>query len=127
MAKKLITSGSPFEKAYGYSRAVVQGNWVFVAGTTGYDYASMVMPDDITEQARQCWKTISQVLEEADASLADIVRCTYYVTHPDYAEPVLEVCGSVLSTIRPAATIVTVAGLLRPEMKVEIEVTALKA
>lgn len=124
--KKLITSGSPFEKAYGYSRAVVQGNWVFVAGTTGYDYTSMVMPDDIAEQARQCWKTISQVLEEADASLTDIVRCTYYVTRPDYAEPVLEVCGSVLSAIRPAATIVTVSGLLRPEMKVEIEVTALK-
>lgn len=124
--RQLISSGSPFEKAYGYSRAVVQGDWVFVAGTTGYDYASMSMPESAADQARRCWTTITDVLRQAGASLDDIVRCNYYITSAEYAEPVLEVCGEVLSAVRPAATIVTVSGLLKPEMKVEIAVTALK-
>lgn len=124
--RKLISSGSPFEQAYGYSRAVIQGEWVFVAGTTGYDYTSMVMPESASGQARQCWVTIADVLTRAGSSLNDIVRCHYYVTDALYAEPVLEVCGEVLGLIRPAATIVIVSGLLKPEMKVEIEVTALK-
>jgi enamine deaminase RidA (YjgF/YER057c/UK114 family) len=115
------------EKAYGYSRAVVQGPWVFLAGTTGYDYATMTMPEDPAEQARNCWRTIESALVEAGSNLTDLVRATYYVTDPAYAEPLLQVCGEVLRAIRPAATLLVVAGLLRPEMKVEIEVTALKA
>ena len=126
MTRRLISTGSPFERDYGYSRAVVQGPWVFVSGTTGYDYTRMTMPEDPAEQARNCWATIDGVLREAGASLADIVRCRYYVADPAYAEPVLRVCGEVLRDVRPAATQI-VAGLLRPEMKVEIEVTALKA
>jgi enamine deaminase RidA (YjgF/YER057c/UK114 family) len=114
------------ETAYGYSRAVVQEPWVFVAGTTGYDYAAMAMPDDVAQQARNCWSTIARALQQAGADLADIVRATYYVTDTAHAEPVLDICGEVLREIRPAATLLIVAGLLRPEMKVEIEVTALK-
>lgn len=122
--RRLITSGSPFEAAYGYSRAVVQGGFVFVAGTTGYDYAAMTMPESAGAQAEACWRTIAGVLVEAGTSLNAIVRATYYVTDRDHAEVVLAVCGRVLADIRPAATIVIIAGLLRPEMKVEIEVTA---
>jgi enamine deaminase RidA (YjgF/YER057c/UK114 family) len=125
--RRLISTGSPFEKAFGYSRAVVQEPFVFVAGTTGYDYVTMTLPDDAAEQARNCWRTIAAALAEAGASLADIVRATYYVTDAAYAEPVLRVCGEVLAEIRPASSILIVAGLLRPEMKVGIEVTAMKA
>ena len=124
-ARRLISSGSPFEAAYGYSRAVVQGGFVFVAGTTGYDYATMTLPVSASEQAEACWRTIGDVLAQAGAGLAEIVRATYYVTDRTEAEAVLAVCGRVLAGIRPAATLVIVAGLLRPEMKVEIEVTAL--
>jgi enamine deaminase RidA (YjgF/YER057c/UK114 family) len=127
MTRRLLTTGSPMEKAYGYSRAVVQEPFVFVAGTTGYDYATMTMPDGVVEQARNCWRTIAATLEDAGSGLADVVRATYYVTDPADAVPVLEVCGEVMGEIRPAAAILVVAGLLRPEMKVEIEVTALKA
>jgi enamine deaminase RidA (YjgF/YER057c/UK114 family) len=126
MPRRLISTGSPFEKAFGYSRAVVQDPFVFVAGTTGYDYATMLLPEDAAEQARNCWRTIETVLRDVGASLADIVRATYYVTDRADAEPVLRVCGEVLAEIRPASTLLVVAGLLRPEMKVEIEVTALK-
>jgi enamine deaminase RidA (YjgF/YER057c/UK114 family) len=126
MPRRLISTGSAFETAFGYSRAVVQDPFVFVAGTTGYDYATMTLPEDPAEQARNCWRTIESVLRDAGASLGDIVRATYYVTDRADAEPVLRVCGEVLSEIRPASTLLVVAGLLRPEMKVEIEVTALK-
>lgn len=126
MTRRLLSTGSPFERAFGYSRALVQGPWVFVSGTTGYDYARMVMPEDPVEQARNCWATVAGVLEEAGASLADIVRCHYYVTERAFAEPVLAICGEVLKDVRPAATLI-VAQLLKPEMKVEIEVTALRA
>lgn len=122
--RRLITSGSPFEEAYGYSRAVVDGGYVHVAGTTGYDYATMTMPADAAAQAEACWRTIASVLNEAGCSLSGIVRATYYVTDRADAEPVLEVCGRVLAAIRPSATIVIVSGLLRPEMRVEIAVTA---
>ena len=125
MPRRLISTGSPFEKAFGYSRAVVQDPFVFVAGTTGYDYATMALPEGAAEQARNCWRTIAAALTEAGASLADIVR-TYYVTDAADAEPVLRMCGEVLAEIRPASTMLIVAGLLRPEMKVEIEVTAMK-
>jgi enamine deaminase RidA (YjgF/YER057c/UK114 family) len=119
MPRRLISTGSPFETAFGYSRAVVQEPFVFVAGTTGYDYATMTLPEGAAEQARNCWHTIA-------AALADVVRATYYVTDAADAEPVLRVCGEVLAEIRPASTMLIVAGLLRPEMKVEIEVTAMK-
>jgi len=123
-ARRLISSGSPFEAAYGYSRAVVDGSYVHVAGTTGYDYATMTMPAGAPAQAEACWRTIASVLVEAGCTLSAIVRATYYVTERADAEPVLDVCGRVLADIRPAATIVIVSGLLRPEMRVEIAVTA---
>jgi enamine deaminase RidA (YjgF/YER057c/UK114 family) len=126
MPRRLISTGSPFERAAGYSRAVVDGDLCFVAGTTGYDYATMVMPDDVTAQAHNCFKTISTVLSEAGFSLNDVVRATYYVVNGADADSVLAVCGHYLGEVRPAATILTVAGLYRPEMKVEIEVTALR-
>ena len=122
--RRLISTGSPFETSYGYSRAVVDGDYVFVAGTTGYDYAKMVMPEDVTAQTRNCFGTIAKVLTDAGSSMEAIVRATYYVTDPSFQEPVLRVCGERLHSIRPAATIVVVAGLFKPEMKVEIEVTA---
>jgi len=123
-ARRLISTGSPFETAYGYSRAVVDGDYVFIAGTTGYDYAKMEMPDDVGAQARNCFATIAKVLREAGSAMEAIVRATYYVTETSYQAPVLQVCGEHLAAIRPASTIVVVAGLLKPEMKVEIEITA---
>ena len=122
--RKLITTGSPFETAFGYSRAVVDGDLVFVSGTTGYDYATMVMPDDVADQARNIFRTIADVLVEAGSSLDRVVRAQYFVTERGFCEPVLHVCGAVFGAIRPAAGIYVVAGLLKPEMKVEIEVTA---
>ena len=124
MSRRLISTGSPFETAFGYSRAVIDGGFVFVSGTTGYDYATMMMPDDPADQARNIFKTLASVLDEAGASLADVVRAQYFVTDRVYCEPVLTVCGEVFGAIRPAAGIYVVAGLLKPEMKVEIEVTA---
>jgi enamine deaminase RidA (YjgF/YER057c/UK114 family) len=124
MSRRLISTGSPFEKAAGYSRAVIDGDFAFLAGTTGYDYASMTMPADVTSQTRNCFKTIEATLNEAGFALADIVRATYYVTDAADADPVLAVCGEKLGDIRPAATLLIVAGLLKPEMKIEIEVTA---
>jgi len=124
MTRRLISTGSPFEREGGYSRAVADGDFCFVAGTTGYDYATMAMPETPAEQAGNAFRTIAAALEEAGFALSDIVRATYYIVDPADAEAVLWVCGKVLRDIRPAATIVVVAGLLRPEMKVEIEVTA---
>ena len=122
--RRLIATGSPFEQAYGYSRAVVDDNYVFVVGTTGYDYANMTMPEDVSAQTRNIWATIARTLEEAGSGIAHIVRATYYVCDRADLEPVLLVCGDVLRDVRPASSILVVAGLLRPEMKVEIEVTA---
>jgi enamine deaminase RidA (YjgF/YER057c/UK114 family) len=124
MSRRLISSGSPFEKDFGYSRAVVDGDFIFVAGTTGYDYATMTMPEDVAEQARNIAKTIARVLKEAGAGLEDVVRLQTFVTSPAYCEPVLKVQGEVYGDIRPAAAIYVVTGMLRPEMKVEIEATA---
>lgn len=124
MSRRLISTGSPFETAFGYSRAVIDGGFVFVSGTTGYDYATMTMPDDPADQARNIFATLKTVLAEAGASLTDIVRAQYFVTDRAYCAPVLSVCGDVFGAIRPAAGIYIVAGLLKPEMKVEIEVTA---
>lgn len=124
MTRRLISTGSPFEAAFGYSRAVVDGDLVFVSGTTGYDYATMTLPEDPASQARNIFRTIAAVLEEAGSSLEQVVRAQYFVTDRAYCGPVLAICGEVLGTIRPAAGIYVVAALLKPEMKVEIEVTA---
>ena len=124
MPRRLISTGSPFEKTAGYSRAVVDGDFCFVAGTTGYDYATMTMPADVTSQSRNCFKTIAAALQEAGFAMADIVRATYYITDPNDADAHLAVCGEVLGDIRPAATLLVVTALAKPEMKIEIEVTA---
>jgi enamine deaminase RidA (YjgF/YER057c/UK114 family) len=124
MTRKLIATGSPFETAYGYSRAVVDGDLVFISGTTGYDYAKMSMPHDVAEQTRNIFRTVESVLKEAKSSMKHILRCQYFVIDHTYCEPVLKVAGEVLGAIRPAAGIYVVTGLLKPEMKVEIEVTA---
>jgi len=124
MTRRLISTGSPFEKAFGYSRAVVDGDLVFISGTTGYDYKTMIMPDDPAEQTRNIFKTVEAVLKEAGSSMQQILRAQYFVTDRSYCEPVLSVCGEVLGDIRPAGVVYIVSGLLRPEMKVEIEITA---
>lgn len=126
MTRKLISSGSTFEQQIGYSRAVVAGDWVFVSGTTGFDYATMTISDDVVEQAEQCLKNIDAALREAGASLRDVVRVTYVL--PDGAE--FEACWPVLrkyfGEVRPAAMMIS-AGLADPRMKIEIEVTALRS
>ena len=121
--RRLISSGSPFEAAGGYSRAVVDGEWIFVAGTTGFDYAAMTIADDPAEQARQALRNIAAALGEAGASLADVVRVKYYL--PDAADwpRVVPVLGETFGAIRPAATAL-ICGLVDPRMKIEIEVTA---
>jgi enamine deaminase RidA (YjgF/YER057c/UK114 family) len=124
MSRRLISTGSPFEKTAGYSRAVVDGDFAFVAGTTGYDYTTMTMPADITSQSRNCFKTIEAALTEAGFAMADIVRATYYITDAKDADAHFAVCGQVLGEIRPAATLLVVVGLYKPEMKIEVEVTA---
>ena len=124
MSRRLISTGSPFEKTAGYSRAVIDGDFAFVAGTTGYDYATMTMPADVTSQTRNCFKTIEATLKDGGFAMTDIVRATYYVTSTGDADAVLAVCGENLGDIRPAATLLVVAALYKPEMKIEIEVTA---
>ncbi len=124
MPRRLISTGSPLEKTVGYSRAVIDGDFAFVAGTTGYDYATMTMPADVTSQSRNCFRTIEAALKEGGFAMADIVRATYYVTDAKDVDAHFAVCGEVLGDIRPAATLLIVVGLARPEMKVEIEVTA---
>jgi enamine deaminase RidA (YjgF/YER057c/UK114 family) len=121
--RRLISSGSPFEAEWGYSRAVVDGEWIFVAGTTGFDYARMTIAEDPAEQARQALRNIEQALADAGAGLGDVVRVHYYL--PDAADwpAVAPVLGEVFGTIRPAATAL-ICGLVDPRMKIEIEVTA---
>jgi len=123
MTRTLISTGSPFESQIGYSRAVVTDGWVFVAGTTGYDYATMTMPSDVTDQCRNALGTISRALAEAGASLDDVVRVRYIL--PDKADwpACWPITSAAFATARPAATMI-VAGLQEPEMKIEIEVTA---
>ena len=124
--RKLISTGSPFEEEFAYSRAVAQGDWCFVSGTTGYDYESMRMPESAATQAANAFRTIEQSLNQADFSLSDIVRVQYTITAPRFAEEVQPVLQEFLGETRPAATMV-VAGLISPEMKIEIEVTAMRA
>lgn len=126
MTRRLISSGSTFERQIGYSRAVVQGNWVFVSGTTGFDYAAMTIADDVAAQCEQAMRNIDAALREAGASMADVVRVHYYLTDADDFPSCWPVLQHWLGTIRPAATML-VTGLAEVRMKIEIEVTALKA
>ncbi len=125
MTRRLISSGSPFEAEIGYSRAVVEGDWVFVAGTTGYDYATMQIDPDVAEQAEQCFRNIEAALTEAGADMADVVRVRYILPDPALWEACWPVTRAWFVEVRPAATMI-VAGLQTPEMKIEIEVTARK-
>lgn len=122
---KRISTGSPFEATMGYSRAVVKGGWCFVSGVTGYDYATMTMPDSALAQTENCFATIARVLDQAGFTMAEIVRVQYTVTDAALVEEITPALGAALGEIRPAATMV-IAGLIRPEMKVEVEVTAFK-
>ena len=125
MKRKLISSGSSFEEKIGYSRAVVAGNMIFVSGTTGYDYKTMEISNDITVQTEQCIKNIEKALQEADASLVDIVRLTYILPQADEFERCWPVLKNYFGGIRPAATMIS-AGLADDKMKIEIEATAVK-
>ncbi len=123
MTRRLISSGSEFEAKIGYSRAVVEGDFVFVSGTTGYDYQTMSISDDVVEQAEQCMKNIAAVLEEAGTSMAKVVRVTYIYPNKADFEPCWPVFSKFLAESRPAATMIE-AGLLDEAMKVEIQITA---
>lgn len=125
MTRRNIDSGSTFERDIGYSRAVVQGDWVFVSGTTGFDYATMTIADDIETQADQCLKNIQVALVEAGASLRDVVRVTYVVPHAEDFPRCWPVLRRHLGEVRPAAMMIS-AGLADPRMRIEIEATALK-
>src|SRR3981189_3605801 len=124
MPRGLISTGSPLEKNVGYTPAGIAGEFPFVAGTTGYDYATMIMPADVTSQSRNCFKTIEAALKEGGFAMADIARAVYYGTDAKHIDAHFAVCGETLGDIRPAATLLVVTALARPEMKVEIEVTA---
>jgi len=125
MDRQLISSGSAFEAKICYSRAVVAGNMVFVSGTTGFDYATMTIADDIAAQAEQCLKNIDAALRQAGSSLADVVRVTYVVPQASEFEHCWPVLQKYFGQFRPAAMMIS-AGLLDPRMKIEIEVTAVK-
>ena len=125
MTRKLISSGSTFEAQIGYSRAVSQGDWVFVSGTTGFDYSKMAIDDDVVAQAEQCMKNIEAALREAGASLKDVVRVHYLLPDAADFEPCWPVLRRYFGEIRPAATMFS-AALADPRIKIEIEVTALR-
>jgi enamine deaminase RidA (YjgF/YER057c/UK114 family) len=124
--RRLISTGSPFEREIGYSRAVVVGKQCFISGVTGYDYSTMILPDDAAEQTANCLKTIEHVLLEAGFALRDLVRMQYIIPDRALVPTVTPVLSQALGTIRPAATMI-IAGLMEPEMKIEIEATAMKA
>jgi enamine deaminase RidA (YjgF/YER057c/UK114 family) len=126
MTRQRISSGSTFEAQIGYSRAVVAGPWVFVSGTTGFDYSTMTISDDVVVQAEQCMKNIAAALAEAGASVADVVRVKYLLPDAADFEPCWPVLRRWFGDVRPAATMLS-AGLADPRMKIEIEVTALKS
>lgn len=123
MTKQLISSGSAFEQKIGYSRAVVHGEWIFVSGTTGFDYSTMTISDDVVDQAEQCLQNISAALQQADSNLRDVVRVTYVLPHAAEFELCWPVLRKYFGEIRPAATMIS-AGLADPRMRIEIEVTA---
>ena len=123
--RQLISSGSIFEAEIGYSRAVVQGDWVFVSGTTGFDYATMTIADGLLEQTEQCLKNIAAALEQAGSNLQDVVRVTYVLPNGAEFSDCWPVLRKYFGDVRPAAMMIS-AGLADPRMRIEIEVTALK-
>lgn len=126
MTRRLISSGSTFEQEIGYSRAVVVGDWVFVSGTTGFDYNTMSISDSLIGQAEQCFKNIESALREANASLQDVVRVTYVLPNGAEFNQCWPVLRKYFGEVRPAAMMIS-AGLADPRMKIEIEVTALRS
>jgi enamine deaminase RidA (YjgF/YER057c/UK114 family) len=123
MARRLISSGSTFEQEIGFSRAVVDGEWVFVSGTTGFDYKAMTIPDGLIEQTEQCLRNIESALAEAGASLRDVVRVTYVLPNAAEFRDCWPILRKYFGDIRPAAMMIS-AGLADPRMRIEIEVTA---
>ena len=123
--RRLISSGSPFEAGIGYSRAVVDGDWVFVSGTTGFDYDTMTISDDVSAQAEQTLRNIGKALVDAGSDFTDVVRVHYILPNPADFEPCWPVLRRYFGEVRPAATMLS-AALADPRMKIEIEVTALK-
>jgi enamine deaminase RidA (YjgF/YER057c/UK114 family) len=123
MTRRLISSGSSFEKLAGYSRAVVDGEWIFVSGTTGYDYSTMEIAPDAAAQTRQCFRNIAAALAQADASLADVVRIRIYLADAADFPVVAPIVGEHMAEALPANTTI-VAQLVDPAMRIEIEVTA---
>jgi len=125
MTRRMVSTGSRYEGEFAYARAVTQGEWCFVAGTAGYDYKTMEIPDGPLEQARNALATIERCLKEAGFEMADVVRAHYVITDAAFAREIGPALREAFGTVRPAATML-VAGLIAPEMKVEIEVTALR-
>ena len=125
LKRTLISSGSSFEAQIGYSRAVVAGDWVFVSGTTGFDYSNMTISDDLMEQTGQCLKNIESALQQAGSSMADVVRVTYVLPDASQFESCWPVLRKYFGDVRPAAMMIC-AGLADKRMLIEIEVTALK-
>jgi enamine deaminase RidA (YjgF/YER057c/UK114 family) len=125
MTRKLISSGSTFEQDIGYSRAVVVDDWVFVSGTTGFDYASMTIAEDLVEQVEQCLKNVRAALQQAGSRLEDVVRVTYILPEASDFPDCWPVLRKYFGNVRPAATMIS-AGLSDPRMRIEVQVTALK-
>ncbi len=125
MTRKLISSGSTFEEQIGYSRAVATGDWVFVSGTTGFDYTTMSISDSLVQQTEQCLRNIESALRQADSSLKDVVRVTYVLPNDAEFEQCWPTLRKYFGEVRPAAMMIS-AGLADPRVKIEIEVTALK-
>lgn len=125
MVRQRIHSGSTFEDEIGYSRAVVEGDWVFVSGTTGFDYQSMTISDDVVEQVEQCMKNIVAALQQANATLEDVVRVHYVLPKREDFPLCWPVLRRYFGQVRPAAMMIC-AGLADERMKIEIEVTALR-
>jgi enamine deaminase RidA (YjgF/YER057c/UK114 family) len=123
MSRRFISSGSTFEDQIGYSRAVVDGDWIFISGTTGFDYSTMSISDDLVEQAEQCMKNIDAALRQAESSVADVVRVRYVLPNAADFERCWPVLRRYFGAVRPAAMMIS-AGLADPRMKIEIEVTA---
>ncbi len=123
MTRRHISSGSEFERAIGYSRAVIDGDYVFISGTTGYDYAAMSLPENVVDQAEQCMRNIEQVLDQAGSTWEDVVRVRYILPRREDFEPCWPILKKYLGATAPAATML-VAGLYETDMKIEVEVTA---
>jgi enamine deaminase RidA (YjgF/YER057c/UK114 family) len=125
--RRNISFGSPLESIVGYSRAVVVGDWCFCAGITGSDPDTKIIPTDVKEQINNAFSTAEKVLQQAGFSMEDVVRVTYYVTEPNLHDEIAPLFGARFSVIRPAATYLEVSGLAYPELKFEVEITAMKS